>query len=95
MQRFYDASEGTVKIDEVDIKELQIKWIRSKMGLVSQDPALFGTSIKENILFGKPDASMDEIYAAAMTANAHNFIRGLPQAYETKVSRSQKNIQQP
>nr|CAB3487042.1 unnamed protein product [Digitaria exilis] len=78
VQRFYDASEGTVKIDEVDIKELQTKWIRSKMGLVSQDPALFGTSIKENILFGKPDASMDEIYAAAMTANAHNFIRGLP-----------------
>ncbi|KAF8667429.1 hypothetical protein HU200_053116 [Digitaria exilis] len=85
VQRFYDASEGTVKIDEVDIKELQIKWIRSKMGLVSQDPALFGTSIKENILLGKPDASMDEIYAAAMTANAHNFIRGLPEAYETKI----------
>jgi ATP-binding cassette subfamily B (MDR/TAP) protein 1 len=55
------------------------------MGLVSQDHALFGTSIKENILFGKPDATMDELYAAAMTANAHNFIRGLPEGYETKV----------
>nr|CAB3474118.1 unnamed protein product [Digitaria exilis] len=85
VQRFYDASEGTVKVDGFDIKELQLKWIRSKMGLVSQDHALFGTSIKENILFGKPDATMDEIYAAAMTANAHNFIRGLPEEYETKI----------
>ncbi|CAO2197791.1 unnamed protein product [Urochloa humidicola] len=85
VQRFYDASEGTVKIDGFDIKELQLKWIRSKMGLVSQDHALFGTSIKENILFGKPDATMDEVYAAAMAANAHNFIRGLPEEYETKI----------
>ncbi|CAN6228103.1 unnamed protein product [Urochloa humidicola] len=85
VQRFYDASEGTVKIDEVDIKELQLKWIRSKMGLVSQDHALFGTSIKENILFGKPGASTDEIYAAAMTANAHDFIMGLPKEYDTKI----------
>ncbi|XP_066314909.1 putative ABC transporter B family member 8 isoform X1 [Miscanthus floridulus] len=85
VQRFYDASEGTVKIDGFDIKELQLKWIRSKMGLVSQDHALFGTSIKENILFGKPEATMDEVYAAAMTANAHNFIRGLPEEYETKI----------
>uniref|UniRef100_M8C355 Putative ABC transporter B family member 8 n=1 Tax=Aegilops tauschii TaxID=37682 RepID=M8C355_AEGTA len=84
-QRFYDASEGTVKIDGVDIKKLNLKSIRSKMGLVSQDHALFGTSIKENILFGKPDATMDELYAAAMTANAHNFIMGLPEGYETKI----------
>ena len=61
------------------------------MGLVSQDHALFGTSIKENILFGKPDASIDEIYAAAITANAHNFIRELPEEYETKVCPSQKH----
>lgn len=85
VQRFYDANEGTVKIDGVDIKRLQLKWIRQKMGLVSQDHALFGTSVKENILFGKPDATMDEIYAAAMTANAHNFIRQLPEGYDTKV----------
>jgi hypothetical protein len=55
------------------------------MGLVSQDHALFGTSIKENIMFGKLDATMDEIMAAAMAANAHNFIRQLPEGYETKV----------
>ena len=86
LQRFYDVDEGAVKIDGIDIKKLQLKWIRGKMGLVSQDHALFGTSIKENVVLGKTDATMDEIYAAAMTANAHNFIRQLPEGYDTKVS---------
>ncbi|XP_023006672.1 putative ABC transporter B family member 8 isoform X2 [Cucurbita maxima] len=85
LQRFYDADDGVLKIDGVDIKTLQLKWIRGKMGLVSQEHALFGTSIKENILFGKLDASMDEIMGAAMAANAHNFITQLPEGYETKV----------
>ncbi|KAF8407097.1 hypothetical protein HHK36_006222 [Tetracentron sinense] len=85
VQRFYDADDGIVKIDGVDIKSLQLKWIRGKMGIVSQEHALFGTSIKENIMFGKPDATMDEIIAATMAANAHNFIRQLPEGYETKV----------
>ncbi|XP_021807104.1 putative ABC transporter B family member 8 [Prunus avium] len=85
VQRFYDADDGVVQIDGVDIRTLQLKWIRSKMGLVSQEHALFGTSIKENIMFGKLDANMDEVTAAAMAANAHNFIRQLPQGYETKI----------
>ncbi|KAI3913825.1 hypothetical protein MKW92_001387 [Papaver armeniacum] len=85
LQRFYDSDSGVIKIDGVDIKKLQLKCIRGKMGLVSQDHALFGTSIKENIMFGKPDATMDEIIAATMAANAHNFIRQLPEGYETKV----------
>ncbi|KAL6006077.1 hypothetical protein ACLOJK_040122 [Asimina triloba] len=85
VQRFYDVDEGAVRIDGVDIKTLQLKWVRGKMGLVSQEHALFGTSIKENIMIGKPDATMDEVIAAAMTANAHNFIRQLPEGYETKV----------
>ncbi|XP_008242496.1 PREDICTED: putative ABC transporter B family member 8 [Prunus mume] len=85
VQRFYDADNGVVRIDGVDIRTLQLKWIRSKMGLVSQEHALFGTSIKENIMFGKLDANMDEVTAAAMAANAHNFIRQLPQGYETKI----------
>ncbi|XP_038878643.1 putative ABC transporter B family member 8 [Benincasa hispida] len=85
LQRFYDPVDGVLKIDGVDIKALQLKWIRSKMGLVSQDHALFGTSIKENILFGKLDASMEEVMAAAMAANAHSFITQLPEGYETKV----------
>lgn len=85
VQRFYDADDGIVKIDGVDIRKLQLKWVRGKMGLVSQEHALFGTSIKDNIMFGKLDATMDEIIASAMAANAHNFIRQLPEGYETKV----------
>lgn len=86
VQRFYDADDGVVKIDGVDIRSLQLEWMRGKMGLVSQEHALFGTSIKENIMFGKLDATMDEVIAAAMAANAHNFIRQLPEGYEAKVS---------
>ncbi|KAG6526620.1 putative ABC transporter B family member 8 [Zingiber officinale] len=85
LQRFYDADAGAVRIDGVDIRKLQLKWIRAKMGLVSQEHALFGTSIRENILVGKPGAAAGEIFAAAMTANAHNFIRQLPEGYETKI----------
>ncbi|XP_051132201.1 putative ABC transporter B family member 8 [Andrographis paniculata] len=85
LQRFYDATGGSVRVDGVDIRTLQLKWLRSQMGLVSQEHALFGTSIKENILFGKLDATMDDVVAAAMAANAHSFIRQLPQGYETKV----------
>ncbi|XP_021276536.1 putative ABC transporter B family member 8 [Herrania umbratica] len=85
VQRFYDANDGAVKIDGVDIRRLQLKWIRGKMGLVSQEHALFGTSIKENIMFGKLDATMDEVMAAAMAANAHNFVRQLPEGYETRI----------
>ncbi|XAR53383.1 hypothetical protein NMG60_11021921 [Bertholletia excelsa] len=85
LQRFYDANGGAVRVDGVDIKTLQLKWLRGQMGLVSQEHALFGTSIRENIMFGKLDASMDEVIAASMAANAHNFIRQLPDGYETKV----------
>ncbi|KAJ8768722.1 hypothetical protein K2173_023626 [Erythroxylum novogranatense] len=85
VQRFYDVEGGTVKIDGVDIKLLNLKWMRSKMGLVSQEHALFGTSIKENIMFGKIGATMEEVTTAAMAANAHNFVRQLPEGYETKV----------
>lgn len=85
LQRFYDSNEGFVKIDGIDITSLKLKWIRGQMGLVSQDHAMFGTSIKENIMFGKLDATMDEVIGAAQAANAHNFIRQLPDGYETKV----------
>ncbi|KAI7736863.1 hypothetical protein M8C21_014404 [Ambrosia artemisiifolia] len=85
VQRFYDADRGVVRVDGMDIKKLQLKWLRAQMGLVSQEHALFGTSIKENIMFGKIDATMEEVIAAATAANAHNFIRQLPEGYETKV----------
>lgn len=85
LQRFYDVESGVLEIDGVDIETLNLKWLRGQMGLVSQDHSLFGTSIKENIMFGKLDATIDEVVGAAMAANAHNFIRQLPQGYETKV----------
>ncbi|KAK9101221.1 hypothetical protein Scep_024651 [Stephania cephalantha] len=84
-QLFYDIEDGVVKIDGVDIRTVQLKWLRQKMGLVSQEHALFGTSIKENVMFGKPDATMNEVIAATMASNAHNFIRQLPEGYDTKV----------
>ncbi|KAL1531163.1 ATP-binding cassette, sub-B (MDR TAP), member 8 [Salvia divinorum] len=85
LQRFYDANAGTVRVDGIDITTLHLKWLRQKMGLVSQEHALFGTSVKENIMFGKQDATMDDVIAAAMAANAHNFIWQLPEGYETKI----------
>ncbi|XP_051127142.1 ABC transporter B family member 15-like [Andrographis paniculata] len=85
LQRFYDPLGGNILLDGVDIDKLQLKWLRSQMGLVSQEPALFATSIKENILFGKEDASMEEVIEASKASNAHNFINLLPQGYDTQV----------
>ncbi|KAL6888375.1 hypothetical protein ACP4OV_009401 [Aristida adscensionis] len=85
LERFYDPLAGEIMLDGVDIRRLRLKWLRAQMGLVSQEPALFSTSIKENILFGKEDATEEEVVAAAMAANAHNFIAQLPQGYDTQV----------
>ncbi|KAL9997267.1 putative ABC-type xenobiotic transporter [Helianthus debilis subsp. tardiflorus] len=85
LQRFYDPQGGEICVDGVRIDKLQLKWLRSQMGLVSQEPALFATTIKENILFGKEDATMEEVIEAAKASDAHNFISRLPQAYDTQV----------
>ncbi|KAI3702951.1 hypothetical protein L6452_28705 [Arctium lappa] len=85
IQRFYDPIEGEIFLDGYKIKKLHLKWLRSQMGLVNQEPILFATSIKENILFGKEGASMDDVVAAAKGANAHDFIAKLPDGYETNV----------
>ncbi|XP_076912018.1 ABC transporter B family member 15-like [Bidens hawaiensis] len=85
LQRFYDPQGGDIYLDGVRIDKLQLKWLRSQMGLVSQEPALFATTIKENILFGREDATMEEVIEAAKASNAHNFISQLPQAYDTQV----------
>ncbi|WJX70434.1 ABC transporter B member 15, variant 2 [Trifolium repens] len=85
LQRFYDPIGGEILVDGVGIHKLQLKWLRSQMGLVSQEPALFATSIKENILFGREDATFEDIVDAAKASNAHNFISLLPQGYDTQV----------
>ncbi|KAK3154339.1 hypothetical protein QOZ80_2BG0189270 [Eleusine coracana subsp. coracana] len=85
LERFYDPSAGVVTLDGVDIRRLRLKWLRAQMGLVSQEPVLFATTIRENILFGKEDASDEDVVAAAKTANAHDFISQLPEGYETQI----------
>ncbi|KAL6196374.1 hypothetical protein ACLB2K_031989 [Fragaria x ananassa] len=84
IERFYDPVEGEILLDGHAIRRLQLKWLRSQMGLVNQEPVLFATSIRENILFGKEGASMEEITNAAKAANAHEFIVKLPDGYETQ-----------
>ncbi|KAL7140951.1 hypothetical protein ABFS83_08G021500 [Erythranthe nasuta] len=85
IERFYDPNQGEILLDNVDIKTLQLRWLRSQMGLVNQEPALFATTILENILYGKPDATMSEVEAASSAANAHSFITLLPNGYSTQV----------
>ncbi|PWA88071.1 P-glycoprotein 13 [Artemisia annua] len=85
IQRFYDPTSGQVLLDGHDIKNLQLSWLRGLMGLVSQEPALFATTIAENILYGKPNADMDHIIEVSKAANAHSFIEGLPDGYNTQV----------
>ena len=79
LERFYDPLSGSVRIDNHDIKDFNIQWLRSQFGLVSQEPVLFARSIKENIMYGM-GANVDEkeVIKAAMNANIHNFITGLP-----------------
>ncbi|KAL4584858.1 hypothetical protein LXL04_009468 [Taraxacum kok-saghyz] len=85
LERFYDPIHGEILLDGINIKLLQLKWLRNQMGLVSQEPILFATSIKENILFGKESATSEEIVEASKKANAHNFITQLPDGYDTLV----------
>ena len=85
LPRFYDVTEGRVTIDGTDVRKLTLESLRSQIGLVSQDVYLFGGSIKDNIAYGKPDATMDEIVDAAKKANIHDFIMELPDKYDTFV----------
>ncbi|KAK7259124.1 hypothetical protein RIF29_24722 [Crotalaria pallida] len=86
LQRFYDPDSGQIKLDGVEIQNLQLKWLRQQMGLVSQEPVLFNDTIRANIAYGKEgNATEAEIIAAAELANAHGFISGLQQGYDTVV----------
>ncbi|KAJ6336332.1 hypothetical protein OIU78_012850 [Salix suchowensis] len=85
VQRFYEPASGKILLDGHDLKTLELKWLRQQMGLVSQEPALFAATITDNILFGKEDASMDQIYEAAKAANVHSFVIQLPEGYHTQV----------
>ncbi|VAI48198.1 unnamed protein product [Triticum turgidum subsp. durum] len=85
IERFYEPLSGAVLLDDHDIRDLDVKWLRGQIGLVNQEPALFATSIRENILYGKSDATADEIDHAAKLSEAITFINNLPERYETQV----------
>ncbi|KAH6834231.1 P-glycoprotein 11 [Perilla frutescens var. hirtella] len=85
VERFYDPQGGQILIDGINIKEFELRWIRGKIGLVSQEPVLFASSIRDNIAYGKDGASLEEIRAAAEHANAAKFILSLPQGFDTMV----------
>lgn len=85
IERFYDPLSGIIKFDGVDIKSLNVPWLRDQIGLVSQEPILFGGTIKDNIAYGRPGASKSEIEQAAKQSNAHDFIMSFKDGYETEV----------
>jgi ATP-binding cassette subfamily B (MDR/TAP) protein 1 len=92
VERFYDPQSGEVLIDGISIKKLRLDWIRGKIGLVSQEPLLFMASIKDNIIYGKKDATLEEIKRAAELANAANFIDKLPNVRKEKLNAPSSQI---
>ncbi|KAJ9684175.1 hypothetical protein PVL29_016590 [Vitis rotundifolia] len=88
MERFYDPTLGEVLLDGENIKNLKLEWLRSQIGLVTQEPALLSLSIRDNIAYGRPSATSDQIEEAAKIAHAHTFISSLEKGYETQVGRA-------
>jgi ATP-binding cassette subfamily B protein len=85
VSRFYDPDAGSVSLDGVDYRELDPEWLRKQVGVVAQDPVLFATTVAENIRYGRPDASDEDVESAARAANIHDFVIGLPDRYRTVV----------
>ena len=85
---FAFCAAGEVLLDGENIKNLKLEWLRSQIGLVTQEPALLSLSIRDNIAYGRPDATLDQIEEAAKMAHAHTFISSLEKGYETQVKLS-------
>ena len=83
--RLYDPTEGVIRLDGHDLRSLDARWLRTQIGTVAQEPVLFSTAVAANIRYGRPQATDAEVEAAARAANAHDFIRELPEGYETEV----------
>jgi ABC-type multidrug transport system fused ATPase/permease subunit len=90
--RFYDVSEGSVRLDGVDVREATQESLHRQIAIVTQDPFLFSRSIGENIRFGRPEASQEEVEEAARKANAHDFIQALPEGYATRILEGGVNL---
>lgn len=85
ISRFYDPVAGRIRLDDTELRDLDPSWLRKQIGVVSQEPILFSTSVAENIRYGRSDASDAEVEAAARAANAHGFISDFPEGYATEV----------
>jgi ATP-binding cassette subfamily B protein len=85
LTRFYDPAAGAILLDGVDLRDYALRDLRNQFAIVQQEPVLFSTSVADNILYARPDATREQIEAAARASNAHDFIRGLPSGYETIV----------
>lgn len=94
LMRFYDVKKGSIKIDGTDIREMTRESLRKSFGMVLQETWLKAGTIKENIVMGKPDATMDEVIAAARAAHAHSFIKRLPQGYDTVITEDGGSLSQ-
>jgi ATP-binding cassette, subfamily B, bacterial len=90
--RFFDPSEGTVRLDGLDVRQIQLASLRAEVGLVLQDPFILPISVLDNIAYARPNASRDDIIAAAIAANAHDFIRDLPEGYDTVLHEQGANL---
>ena len=90
--RFYDVDGGSLRIDGVDLRDVRQRSLRAQMGLVSQDPFIFAGTIADNIRFGKPDADMDAVVAAGALANVSEFVKELPEGYETEIYEDGANL---
>src|SRR6476619_3428655 len=83
--RFYDATEGRITIDGVDVRDVKLQSLRREIGIVAQDPFLFSATVRENIAFGRADATDEEVERAARLAQAHDFIDALPDGYDAVI----------
>jgi ATP-binding cassette subfamily B multidrug efflux pump len=94
LMRFYDVNDGSIMMDGIDIRELKLDYLRSSLGMVLQDTYLFSDTVRENIRYGRLEASDEEVEEAARLANAHSFIHRLPDGYDTKVTEGGSNLSQ-
>ena len=94
LSRFYDVRSGSIAIDGIDIRGIKLDDLRTRMGVVLQEPFFFATTIRENLLYARPDAAEEQMISAAKTANAHYFISRLPHGYDTLLSERGNNLSQ-
>jgi ATP-binding cassette subfamily B protein len=94
LSRFYDVRKGSIRVDGNDIRDIKLDDLRTSMGVVLQEPFFFATTIRENLMYGRPDATEEQMISAAKTANAHYFISRLPHGYDTLLSERGNNLSQ-